>query len=120
MRQRLALLLGEQAGELGTARLKCIGNTQQRLPPLLYRGRRPGGKSTFRRRHGGFELCLVRPRAAGQQFSGGRIDHVQHGSARDQLPVDQQLVISARGLQRLGICAHGGYLCWNIVVPIIP
>ncbi len=103
-RQRLALFLSQQSGELGHAALEGIGQLRHQLAALLDGDVLPARKRGLCGSHGLVELIQIRARTDGNDVFSRWIDDVERGGSGHQLAIDQQAEI-VTGL-RAQLCVH--------------
>ena len=89
LRQRPALLLGQEVGEFVLPGFERFGQFDQQRTPSPERCRRPGGERRLRCGHRFIELCPIRPGRCCQNPPGRGVDHVEGAGALDQLSIDQ-------------------------------
>ncbi len=91
--QRLALFLGEQAGELFLAGEHGFGQLVEQVGALLQRALGPGRERGLGGGHGFIELFLAGGRAGRDHFFGRRVQHIQGRGAGHQSTVDEQFEV---------------------------
>ncbi len=88
--ERLALLGGEQAGDLARPRFDRVGQFGDQRRALVGRRRRPGGEGRLGRRDRLVQHRFVGLGAARERLPRGRIDDVERSRPRMGLAVDEQ------------------------------
>ena len=92
--QRLALLLHQDAGDLRHIGLDMARQLKKSGATRFERGRGPAGLRRLGRGDGGFELVRGSAGHLRQNLARGRVDDVEPMVARNELTVDQQIVLS--------------------------
>jgi len=113
LRQRLALLLGQETGECALLGFERVGELDEQRRPLPQRCRRPRGERRLRGGHRLVQLGPIRPGRLRQDPSSRGIDHVKGAGALDESSIDQHSEfghdilpvggLPADGRQRVGL-----------------